>query len=118
MRYAQEVDVALDEAALQLVDRLTAATWTSFASARLELRRMGNRSARSRPSARQVGVDLRCFLAVADAPEAGVLGNDVRGKQADKRCLQQQHHDDVADDAQRQRQAEALDAMPKPGRTG
>ena len=38
-----------------------------------------------------------------------MLGDALRRQQADDGRLEQQHHDDIADDAERQRQAEALD---------
>ena len=51
-----------------------------------------------------------CLLAVLNAPEPGVLDDVMRREQADERRLEEQHHDDVAHDAERQREAEALDA--------
>ena len=53
-------------------------------------------------------VVLGRLKAVAHAPEGGVLGDGARGEQADEGRLEQQHHDDVAHDAERKRQAETL----------
>ena len=79
---AQQVDVELDEAAAHVMTR---------GSGLLALEVRGG------------------LLAVLHAPESGVLGDALRGQQADDGRFEQQHHDDVADDAKRQRQAEALD---------
>ena len=57
----------------------------------------------------QLGIAARRVDGVFNAPEAGVLRDDLRRQQADERRLEQKHHDDVADDAQGQRHAEALD---------
>ena len=57
----------------------------------------------------QLSVALGGIDGVLDAPEAGVAGDDLRGQQADERRLENDHHHDVADDAERQRHAEALD---------
>ena len=48
-------------------------------------------------------------LAVLHAPEARMARDEARREQADDRRLEQQHHDDVAEDAERERQPEALD---------
>ena len=47
--------------------------------------------------------------AVMDVPEIGVLRNGARRHQANERCLEDEHHNDVAENTQRQRHAEALD---------
>ena len=51
----------------------------------------------------------RGIFAVAHSPEAGVLRDAARRKQANDRRLEQQHHRDVAQNAKRERKAEALD---------
>ena len=72
------------------------------------LARFGRGHARALGGGKRLVV-LRSGHAVLDAPEARVLRDDLRRQQADERRLEQQHHGDVAQDAQRQRQAEALD---------
>ena len=69
--------------------------------------RMGNRA---RLFATKLSINRRCFLAVTHAPETRMLGDNVWSKKANERSLQQQHHNDVARNAQRQRKAEALNA--------
>ena len=79
---AQHVDIELDEAAVHVF-----AAFDPFLA--LEIR--------------------RSVFAVAHAPEAGMLRDAARREQANNRCLEQQHHRNVAQNAKRERKAEALD---------
>ena len=51
----------------------------------------------------------RGIFAVAHAPEAGMFRDAARREQTNNRRLEQQHHRDVAQNAERKRKAEALD---------
>ena len=107
----------LDEAALEVVDNLgdlQAVGSTALLGNRIDLlavERLADLGFASRNAQHraELGELLSCILTVLDVPEARMLGNGTRCEQAHERCLEQQHHDDVAQDAQRQRQAEALD---------
>ena len=81
---AQERNIALDEAADNLLSRRLCFVFH-------QLLRAAN-----------------SVQAVMNIPEIGMLRNSARRHQANERRLEDEHHDDVAENTQRQRHAEAL----------
>ena len=113
---AQEIDVMLDETALHVANALEQRRG-SVATALLHhalglvavksLADLGLAGADAFDGGK-VGVNLCGNLAVLDIPERRMRGDGARRKQANKRSLEQQHHDDVAHDAQGKGKTEAL----------
>ena len=113
---AEEVDVVLDEAAADLAHggdgdraRLALALGDDAGLGGVHLGRRLGLGLGDALGGGQLGVTLRRLDGVLNAPEAGVLRDDLRREQADERRLEDEHHGDVADDAQGQRHTEALD---------
>ena len=98
----KEVDVALDEAPLQLIEGLVRKRFLLFCC-------LGGRmKVLAGELAAKLSIDRGSLLAVLDAPEPGVVRYGMRRQETDKGRLQQKHHNDVAADAQCQGKAEAL----------